>query len=815
MGKKNRNINILIINMFTLETLRKEILNSSLYLNDNTKEELKSCNSITNIFETILKNKKFMGEKISGEQLKIFNSKILLSISSFHINYLNCVNFIIESPKKLWEHIFSTFDDNNINSLIICIYICLKNNYINIEKIIKLYEIIFSNKRAVYILTEMEIFYKDDFDMYSNIYNNFLGLLLNRISITYINYEYRVIKLVKLISILLKNRVVRPRFLEWISNIVNLSKTFKNDYLYSDRINILKPKYLKLIIDILFKLWEDTKKKDNDFKNINMEYPKNKFSLINIDDKILDFKIKNKFLNDLFFMIIILMNNFYNILDFIINKYVNKIENMKIQLRQMILTDSNIENNNYLNKITLNSIYKSNFEYCKNDSKLCQSIKNFQIDISLILNIKLKSRVVIPDFVLETNIDLINCLKIYDDIFYNFNFLNFENSIILLNYEKFGNHYIKHKYCFYACYYISDNYRMNKCDLRLKSIQNILLTNLINFYIELEKMDENLLEKSLIRVNIINFLKFIFIHEPVIYNKKVYLYNEINDKIFIRFVNFYINDMTKCFENTFSSIKDINEIEKDGIFVSMVRKNDYLNMDKHLDLFIKYNILKTQLVDLNNIISFLYIISDNAINILMSKELGEKICSQLNYYLNEITLENKRNLYNIQNKYYVGFKPINLLDFLIKILLSLMKHSSFILYMSKDIRCFKKTNIDFSIKQLWINNLLTDREYNKLENITKLIDHKINEDKEIEIPDEFCDPLMDCEIIEPIILPETNIIMEKSVILRHLLNNLNNPFNREPLSLKNLEEFNNRDDIKKKIQLFLNKKKEWRKKLAK
>ena len=89
----------------------------------------------------------------------------------------------------------------------------------------------------------------------------------------------------------------------------------------------------------------------------------------------------------------------------------------------------------------------------------------------------------------------------------------------------------------------------------------------------------------------------------------------------------------------------------------------------------------------------------------------------------------------------------------------------------------------------------------------------IKMNKEIEIPDEFCDPLMACEIIEPIILPNTNTIMEKSVILRHLLNNLNNPFNREPLTLEELEEYNNKEDIKKKIQIFNTKKEEWKNKL--
>lgn len=254
-------------------------------------------------------------------------------------------------------------------------------------------------------------------------------------------------------------------------------------------------------------------------------------------------------------------------------------------------------------------------------------------------------------------------------------------------------------------------------------------------------------------------------------------------------------------------------MESENIIVSLNSENEYINMYKHIELLKKYNLLKTQLFNLDNMISFLHIISENSINILMSKEIGEKICGRLNYFLNELTCKDKRKLYNIKNKYDIDFNSINLINSFIKIYILLIEHPNFTLYMSNDIRFFKKNNIFFSINTLFSNNLLNEFEYNKIQKITISIDKMIKMNKEIEIPDEFCDPLMACEIIEPIILPNTNTIMEKSVILRHLLNNLNNPFNREPLTLEELEEYNNKEDIKKKIQIFNTKKEEWKNKL--
>jgi len=48
-------------------------------------------------------------------------------------------------------------------------------------------------------------------------------------------------------------------------------------------------------------------------------------------------------------------------------------------------------------------------------------------------------------------------------------------------------------------------------------------------------------------------------------------------------------------------------------------------------------------------------------------------------------------------------------------------------------------------------------------------------------PDRYKDPLMDTIMEEPVILPSGNI-MDRSVIIRHLLNANTDPFNRQPLT---------------------------------
>lgn len=82
-----------------------------------------------------------------------------------------------------------------------------------------------------------------------------------------------------------------------------------------------------------------------------------------------------------------------------------------------------------------------------------------------------------------------------------------------------------------------------------------------------------------------------------------------------------------------------------------------------------------------------------------------------------------------------------------------------------------------------------------------------------EVPDEFCDPLM-CTLIEnPVELPEGKIIMDKDIISRHLLSSQFDPFNRSILTLKMLEEHNDKPEVKDKLECFIRKRDEWKKSL--
>jgi hypothetical protein len=114
-----------------------------------------------------------------------------------------------------------------------------------------------------------------------------------------------------------------------------------------------------------------------------------------------------------------------------------------------------------------------------------------------------------------------------------------------------------------------------------------------------------------------------------------------------------------------------------------------------------------------------------------------------------------------------------------------------------------------NIKETIIDNILT---YSKLPKDKKT--HIINKlnivKKQIDYSQDFLDPLLCTEIIDPVKIPGIdNEIFDRSSILTHIYDSKENPYTREPLTVEMLEEYNKQDSVVKDINIFLAKKKEF------
>merc|ERR1719443_75322 len=69
----------------------------------------------------------------------------------------------------------------------------------------------------------------------------------------------------------------------------------------------------------------------------------------------------------------------------------------------------------------------------------------------------------------------------------------------------------------------------------------------------------------------------------------------------------------------------------------------------------------------------------------------------------------------------------------------------------------------------------------------------------VDIPDNYLDPIMAEIMADPVMLPTSNTIMDRKVIERHIMSNDDDPFNRMKLAVSDLQP---QPELKAKIQAF-------------
>ena len=287
------------------------------------------------------------------------------------------------------------------------------------------------------------------------------------------------------------------------------------------------------------------------------------------------------------------------------------------------------------------------------------------------------------------------------------------------------------------------------------------------FYIELDNYDEYY--KHEIKNKIISIFNILL--KPNLCQTHYKSFIENNKDIFLKFI---IN------------MNEINNICIDN-FIYYYKKNIYNVLTNQYYNYIRENSTLYKYLLKNSIEH----IDESVINVAISK-INNNI-----YGLTDL-LEEKNNIYNIL---------IFLLETLIildeKGFIKNMKEDSFFNLEKKELLYSKMLKICDCEKQLE-----TIENFNML--IKKIDDFEIQEEENYDnIPDEYLDPIGNILIKNPIILPSSNVIMEEEIIKKHLLYHNFDPFNREELNINMLKEYNQKDEIKKKIEIFKNNISEW------
>ena len=347
---------------------------------------------------------------------------------------------------------------------------------------------------------------------------------------------------------------------------------------------------------------------------------------------------------------------------------------------------------------------------------------------------------------------------------------------------------------------------------------NNYLSSLKIFYIDIDKNSSETIfyDKMPIRYQINN----IFEKMLKFYNEKKTLTKNIFDISLQKMVNglekffsikenieqiiyILIADNSYYFEEIVSSFDKI-DILMNKLKISTIMRDKLKFEDT---IYREMTIISSYWLYFKTGLTFLKLLNINFPEICFSELLGDKLVNGLNFYLyRTLNYKYAKKIYN-SNIYNFEIKLDEIYDIIRDIYIENCSNEQFIEYMSNDNRSYES---EYLIK---IVSGMNSDSYVKIETLINNVKQKNKlklELQNIEYPPEFCDPIMMTPINEPCILPESEIFIEKNTIISHLMLDKTDPFNRTPLTIENLNTFNNTDKIKEKIKDFLERKEKWK-----
>jgi ubiquitin conjugation factor E4 B len=316
-----------------------------------------------------------------------------------------------------------------------------------------------------------------------------------------------------------------------------------------------------------------------------------------------------------------------------------------------------------------------------------------------------------------------------------------------------------------------------------------LLHSLMKFFIEAEFMGGHgqFFDKFNVRFEIFQIIKCIW--PNTIYRDKLLREAKVNIEFFVRFVNLLLNDVTFVLDESFTSFHTIhdltNELARAGTSL-----NEEQRGEKEEALESAKSKAKSYMQLTNETVDMLKLFTEALSDAFTMPEIVQRLADMLDYNLDAMVGPRSSNL-KVENLQEYNFDPRKLLSEIADVYLNLRNKENFILAVARDGRSYKPDNFANAASIMQRRVLKSPEEikvWNRLvERFAKAKQEDDDAEAELgEIPDEFLDPLMFTLMEDPVMLPISKNIMDRSTIRSHLLSDPHDPFNRVPLVIEDV-----------------------------
>lgn len=333
----------------------------------------------------------------------------------------------------------------------------------------------------------------------------------------------------------------------------------------------------------------------------------------------------------------------------------------------------------------------------------------------------------------------------------------------------------------------------------------LLVPSLMKFYTDVEHTGatSEFYDKFTIRYHISTIFKSLWQN---IAHHGTFMEEFNSGKQFVRYINMLINDTTFLLDESLESLKRIHEVQEE---MKNKEQWDQLPRDqqqaRQSQLAQDERVSRSYLALATETVDMFHLLTKQVQKPFLRPELGPRLAAMLNFNLQQLCGPKCRDL-KVENPEKYGFEPKKLLDQLTDIYLQL-DCARFAKAIADDQRSYSKELFEEVISKMRKAGIKSTIAIEKFKLLAEKVEEIVAKNARAEIdysdaPDEFRDPLMDTLMTDPVRLP-SGTVMDRSIILRHLLNSPTDPFNRQMLTESMLEPV---PELKEQIQAWMREK---------
>lgn len=251
--------------------------------------------------------------------------------------------------------------------------------------------------------------------------------------------------------------------------------------------------------------------------------------------------------------------------------------------------------------------------------------------------------------------------------------------------------------------------------------------------------------------------------------------------------------------NNLQQIRQLQEDQSNGEWNNLPQNERQQHQSNlhHLGMLARFdNILG------RDTINVLKLITSEIKSIFCHNSMVDRITSMLNYFLLNLVGPQKEK-FKVKDKKEFEFDPAKTVLEICHIYIHLSSSDSFCLAVSQDGRSYSSQLFSYAENILIrIGGGQLIGEMSEFAEKVQKMERQYKQELEFmaDAPEEYLDPIMSTLMMDPVILPSSNVTVDRSTIARHLLSDQTDPFNRAPLTMDKVKP---NEALKQEIEKWL------------